>query len=299
MQTTTRTQFVPLTYQHADLTIAANVRLTSNDLIVFMHGFGCAKESFDGAFDADGLRDFSLCAFDFPGHGASSRSDASTYSPRSYADVARLVIDNLAPARVFVACHSMGSAAGLIAAPAIPNLGCFVNIEGNLVAEDCSLVSRTTADQSTDAFIHDGYGQLARTLAGSSRRDYKAWSQWYGQADPLALHESARSLVEWSDSGALLEQFRSLKHRVYIYGDEDNKDYLLPQLHQVPTCCIRDAGHFPMLDNPQEFYAVLAELLNGARTSSDTPQEGDWSWPFIGASPLRSGSSGHGLSSRR
>jgi pimeloyl-ACP methyl ester carboxylesterase len=275
----TREQVFSITYQQDDLSVAANVRVSSDDLIVFLHGFGCAKEAFDRAFTADCLKDFSLCAFDFPGHGASGGSEFRHHSLQGYADIANLVVDRLAPARVFMVCHSMGAAVGLLAAQRRNDISYFANIEGNLVGQDCGFVSRMIAAQSRDVFVDSGYDQFAKTLRESSRRDYSTWEQWYTQADPSALHENARSLVEWSDSGKLLKLFRALECKAYIYGDEDNKEYLLPKLRWVPTYRMPHAGHFLMLDDPDSFYALLADMFQRNLTDPSAPAAAQPRWP--------------------
>jgi pimeloyl-ACP methyl ester carboxylesterase len=54
------------------------------------------QESFDGAFTAVGLRDYSICAVDFPGHGESSRGwPAEFYTLQAYADITEQVITRL------------------------------------------------------------------------------------------------------------------------------------------------------------------------------------------------------------
>ena len=40
--------------------------------MVLLHGIGCSHESFDDAFASVGLHGYSMCAFDFPGHGAAA-----------------------------------------------------------------------------------------------------------------------------------------------------------------------------------------------------------------------------------
>jgi pimeloyl-ACP methyl ester carboxylesterase len=252
---------LPVTCNHGELRISSRLRRTSSDLIVFMHGFGCSQETFNGAFGAESLSSFSIYTFDFPGHGASSRMETGLYSLQSYADITNYLIDRIECRRVFLVCHSMGGAVGLIASQVRRDVECLVSIEGNLVSEDCGIISRTTADQTQAEFINEGYWAFLSYLSDAPRRDYAAWARWCKQADPVALHECARSLVEWSDSGKLLELFRSLPNKVYIYGDAEIEQYLLPKIRKIPTYHIPDSGHFAMLDNPLGFYSTLAKAL--------------------------------------
>ena len=243
------------------ISLSVKLRSASDHLVVLLHGFGCAKECFDEAFVAEGLQDLSICTFDLPGHGESERLNASDYSLQSYADITNTLVDKLSPKELSMVCHSMGGAVGLIATQERSDLTTFVNVEGNLIASDCGIVSRSTANQSFSTFKKSGYRDFLRALRRSGREPDETWARWYAAADPCALHETARSLVEWSDSNKLLDLFRSLNSRAYVYGENETKDYLLPELRGISSYSIARAGHFVMLDNPGEFYPLLSELL--------------------------------------
>ena len=249
-------------YDGKRIRLSVKLRQVSDDLVVLLHGFGCAKECFDEAFVAESLQDLSICTFDFPGHGRSERSDASIYSLQSYADITNILLERLSPKTVSMVCHSMGGAVGLIATQERSNLGVFVNVEGNLVAADCGIVSRSTASQSFDTFERSGYRDFLQDLRQSGRKPDKAWARWYSQADPCALHKTARSLVQWSDSSKLLDLFKSLHDCAYIYGENEFKDYLIPNLQNISSYRIPEAGHFVMLDNPDAFYPLVSRLLH-------------------------------------
>src|SRR5437764_1351928 len=110
-----RNEILRLKYRGERVDIAAKIRRTGKDLIVLLHGIGCNKESFSEAFRAKALQAYSICAFDFPGHGKSSRLANELYSLQSYADITNLVISDLAFSRAYVVGHSMGGAVGVIA----------------------------------------------------------------------------------------------------------------------------------------------------------------------------------------
>ena len=76
-------------------------------------------------------------------------------------------------------------------------------------------------------------------------------------------NRAARSLVEWSDSGKLLSLLTGLDRAAYLYGrDSGDLSYLWPALTGVvPTYPIPAARHFPMLDNPAEFWPTVARVL--------------------------------------
>lgn len=266
---------VPVRHNDEDVLISTKTRAGGGHLVVFLHGWGCAKDSFDFAYTAEALAGYSLCAVDLPGHGDSGVLAPASYSLQSYADIVRDVVGRLAYDRVSLVCHSMGGAVGLLASLEMPDLDSFVNIEGNLVAEDCGLVSRQTAEQSETDWVTGGFDRFVGGLRSSPRTDLRAWGRWCAACDPWALHQSARSLVEWSDSDKLTTYFRDITARAYIYGSENTglEQYLLPRLDGTAIRHIHGAGHFPMMTNPGACYPAVADLLAasaGARSRATT-----------------------------
>lgn len=232
------------------------------DLVLMVHGFGCGKASFDSAFHSPLLEQFSLVSFDLPGHGDSGALPETPDAIEAYAEALLDLVRQVAPRRLHLVCHSMGCAVGLVASQELSRLEGFISIEGNLVAEDCGLVSRRAAQMSRTRFVRDEYPRFRAELAASPRRDLRAWSEWYERADPVALHRAASSLVSWSDSGKLLGLLTGLPRSAYVYGDASGDlSYLLNQLGPVPAYRIPDSGHFPMVDNPSELWRVVAFAL--------------------------------------
>jgi pimeloyl-ACP methyl ester carboxylesterase len=278
----TRTGNLVIEHAGQPLPIAVKLRSGGDHLLLFMHGLGCAKECFDGAFAAPALQDFSICTFDFPGHGGSGWPVAWDYSLQVYADVVNAIIDRLALSRVSMIAHSMGGAVGLIATQGRTDLDCFIDVDGNLVSEDCG-TSRATAEQPLDSYIRHGSREFLADLRQSGQPDLGAWAAWCARARPEAVHGISGSLVEWSDTGKLLDLFTSLHNKVYVYGTNERKHYLTPRLGTVPVRRIPGAGHFPMLDDPATFYSLLAEYVPpaGAAAGSLTARRRDALYSLI------------------
>lgn len=244
------------------VSVSGTVRYSGKHIVAFLHGFGCANECFEQIFDNAALAEMSILALDFPGHGDSGKlGDTSLYSLPAFADIANAVIDLLCPEQVTFVGHSMGGAISLIASQTRHDLYGIVDADGNLVAQDCGIASRETADQTLDRFLKYGYSDFLNYLRESEERAALKWATWYAKADPVALHELARSLVEWSDSGKLLDLLKSQKRAVYLHGDQDPKDYLLHQLGDIEIRAIADSGHFMMLDNPAAFFKAITEFV--------------------------------------
>jgi hypothetical protein len=160
----------------------------------------------------------------------------------------------------------MGGAVGLIASKSLDLPTRFISIEGNLLAADCGLVSRKIAAQSLDEFRSRGYSEFLSVLRRGNRRDTQAWATWYGMATPAAVHGSARSLVEWSDSGRLLQFFNTIRHKAYCYGAEgDRISHLLPFLDPADMYRIPAASHFPMVDNESYLYRTISAIAHSTR----------------------------------
>jgi pimeloyl-ACP methyl ester carboxylesterase len=246
--------------------VSVSIRRGGGTLLLLLHGIGCGKDSFAGAFTSGHLTDYSLCAFDFPGHGGSSAPRSTDDLLGCYADVTVRVADWARAEvpgieRVFIVGHSMGGAVGVLAASGRSCFDGFVDVDGNLIAEDCGLASREMAEQPAAEFLAAGYRQFLGDLRRSGKPDLQAWAEWYKAVDPATLHQAARSLVEWSDSGKLLESFLRLPRRAYMYGAADDKSYLLDRLAGTGTVKVPDAGHFMMVDNPAVFYKTVSMVI--------------------------------------
>ena len=241
--------------------VAVKHRYRGEDLILFTHGLGCAKESFDGAFEAVELKRYSICTFDFPAHGQSG-DVASGGDIAALAEVTRALIARLSPKRLFLVCHSMGGAVGVVAAQDLANVVAFVSVEGNLVGEDCGLVSRGIAHQSAEQFVRAGFPAYVESLAASTDASLVRWAQWYARCRPYGIHQLARSLVEWCDSDKLIEMFSRIRPRAYVRGEHSDVDHLAGRLRGTPVHTVASSGHFPMLDNPDEFYALIGDVIS-------------------------------------
>jgi len=266
---------VSLQYRGLDLNVAMRFRERGDNLLILLHGLGCSKDSFDGAFRAPELRTYAVCAIDFPGHGGSSRRlPSELYSLEAYADVTGLVIDRVLTGanrdyqRLCVAGHSMGGAVALLLPEGEREVTSLVSMDGNLVSEDCGLASRGIAEQTSEQFVAKGYADFRAALRSSAARDARAWARWSASSEPYAMHAAARSLVEWSDSGKLLEQFNATEQRAFIYGARDDKEYLFARLPETPIAAVPDAKHFMMVDNPKALYEILAATLGLCRAES-------------------------------
>jgi pimeloyl-ACP methyl ester carboxylesterase len=249
-------------FAHRLISISLLSRDTGKDLVFFIHGLGCAKESFADAFDQPRLSAYSIAAIDLPGFGESPAIGDFSYTLDNYAGICRETLNQFPHNRVHIVGHSMGGAVAVLLAEKIPDRAVsLMNIEGNLTGSDCT-TSRRTMSVTYDDFRSRLKRELILSARGSGEKGMRLWAEWSAKSDPLAFTGSARSLVEWSDSGELLSRFLALPCRkVYFYGERSRSIPALSRLGNVPAIMVSRSGHFLMNDNPDEFYSKLAAEL--------------------------------------
>ena len=79
---------------------------------------------------------------------------------------------------------------------------------------------------------------------------------------PVAYYKSCQSLVQWSDSGLLMEKFKNLTcPKAYFYGEKNSGIEPLRHLDHIPLVMVENSGHMMMLDNPKGFFKKLEEVI--------------------------------------
>jgi len=227
-------------------------------LLVCIHGLGCTHRSWDGlkaAFDAPG---WTVFAPDLPGFGGQTAPAGFGFAMEEQAAWLAEQLKGFSYRRLHIVAHSMGGAVGLLLPDAVlGRASSFVSVEGNLVGEDCGLVSRRTSEMAFAQFRDRFYPRLKRGWGdlGMQGIDLEAVA-------PEVFYRSCHSLVEWSDSGRLLGRFRALTcRRHYLYGSRNTHLPVLQRLPPAEKSAIADAGHFMMEDNPAAFNAWLKGFL--------------------------------------
>ena len=133
----------------------------------------------------------------------------------------------------------------------------FANLEGNLVSEDCGLISRKTIGVTLEAFESEYFPFFRKQF-----REEEGTRLYLDHSDPYAFYRSSESLVAWTDSGDLLERFMALRCRkAYFHGERNAKLAALDRLAGVEKIAIPRSGHFMMNDHPDGFYASLRSFL--------------------------------------
>lgn len=238
--------------------LVANVRDAGKDLLFFLHGLGCSKDSFHHFWDRTDFEDYSVLAIDLIGFGHSTKSDSFSYTMEAQARVCAEILNEFSDRNLHIVAHSMGGAVALLLPHDIlEGVKTFANIEGNLIGADCGIASRRIISVPPDVFEFDilpEFRDMLNNLGGG-----------YTEMDSTsvsALYRSAESLVAWSDSNKLLESFHALSClKAYFYGDKNADHPTLARVGDVQKVKIERSGHFPMNDNPSDFYDELYKFV--------------------------------------
>lgn len=244
-------------------------RQGNEDVVLFLHGIGCVKENFAAFWDAPEFEGMALLAPDLPGHGESHDMplEGSTIERMAVA-VRDLLRDRAGEARhLHIVAHSMGGAVGLLLTEQTPiELASFINVEGNLVATDCGLLSRRTAEADPKLFRDEKFARMKARAREADDPVTRAWAEWVEPCPAEMFHNTARSLVDWSDGGRLLEIFRALPvPKAYVYGQHSANPDVLARLEGIPQHRIADCGHFVMFEKPSELAHIVREVISQPR----------------------------------
>ena len=167
----------------------------------------------------------------------------------------------------FIAAASMG---GLIALLLLRRHGSsraqgLINLEGNLLSEDC-MFSRRTSGHDADHFRNIVFNQMISELLGSPYAgDRMIAHNMALNTNPSAYHAYSFQTVKESDSGCLLEEFLSLQMpRLFLYGEANRSLTYLSRLRNssVEVVEVPRSAHFLFYDNPVETFAAIGNFVH-------------------------------------
>lgn len=248
-------------------------RAGTKETILFVHGLGGAKENYWEACKSDALDGHTLIAFDNPGTGNSTYYDEVPLNVDDLVAITGLFIKQLKIANYILVGTSMGGLTTLLHLKRNANhqVKGYVNIEGNLMPEDCMFSSKVV--------MHD-YAPFAMEIFPATIVEMRSNGNtgYHIIANNLALNTNIKAYyqysfqtVEYSASGELLKQYMSMNTpRIFIYGNENSALSYLPQLINsgLETRAISNSNHFVFYDNPKEMYEVIGEFIDRLEVAS-------------------------------
>ena len=123
------------------MVLPARVRESGPVWVLFLHGLGCDRSSFAEAFEAPELAPFSILAPDLPGFGGARAMHLPQHGMDDLAEAVAATLTGRGIIQPHVVGHSMGGAVALRAAHQGVQMAQLICVEGNLVSEDCGLLS--------------------------------------------------------------------------------------------------------------------------------------------------------------
>ncbi|MBY0459288.1 MAG: alpha/beta hydrolase [Gemmataceae bacterium] len=136
------------------------------DAVLCLHGIGNSGRTFAPLLKSPRLAGWTMLVPDLLGHGDSEKSDDLECRLDDQVRACRKLLRQLPHRTVHVIGHSFGGAVGtLLAADPDPfQVRSLWSLEGNLIAEDCGLVSRRTATVSFQKFAADHRSEIAKEI---------------------------------------------------------------------------------------------------------------------------------------
>jgi len=246
-------------YKGRRMNITHRYRKAGRELVLFIHGLACSKESFDGAWEEPKLKKYSLLAVDLPGFGGSSRPGSFSYTMEDHAGVVYEILRKFPQRKVHIVGHSMGGAVAVMVAKKNPRrFVSLMSVDGCLGGQNVN-----SQQQSTPLTFEEFTGKLEeriiRAQGKPEEKGLRLWYEWSRSADPEGFKKSDESLIKWSRSGKLVDMFLGLRmKKAYFYPDRDGLPAPLKHTRKTRKIEVSKSGHFIMNDNPGEFYPRLA-----------------------------------------
>jgi pimeloyl-ACP methyl ester carboxylesterase len=252
-----RQEHLKVPFGNTFLDVAACLEKSGPDWLFCIHGVQSNSQLFGDLFSQSFLKGYSKIAIDLVGFGQSAKPHGFSYSVEDQAAVVREVFGLLEIERAVLVGHSLGGMIGvLLLDPLSEVLRGFVNMEGNLQYADCG-ASKEVANSDYASFRADVYRDIKTKVAGESPQR----TLWLNDIPDYVFYKSSQSIVEWSKSEKLAPLFASARcPSLFVYGERNSyKRLAVPKV--IPSCQINNAGHFMLMDNPQESYACLESFL--------------------------------------
>ena len=241
--------------------------------LVFLHGFGSTKEDYADAALHPLLADYRILALDAPGFGGSTCSNPAVLSMDYLVAVIETVCEHYETGPFHLCGHSMGGLVAVLLAHKEPvRVLSLVNIEGNLVSQDCFLSRRILAHgKRGPAFFLERLREYCWHVPQAGFPLYAAGL--FSKTASEAVQPILQSMVHHSDHSSLVEKFLAFPSpKMFMHGDQNRDLPYLGRLRDgaVVVAEISRSGHFPMYSNPQETWSRIAAFLDQGSRLADS-----------------------------
>jgi pimeloyl-ACP methyl ester carboxylesterase len=261
---------LPLQYQNRPFQIEYFHRPGTKGQILLVHGLGGAKENYWEACKSPALRDYSLYAFDNPGTGNSTFYHDMPLEVDDLAAITSLFIEALGLQDFILTGTSMGGLTTLLYLRnnGFANVKAYINIEGNLMPEDCMFSSKVVQFGKAE-FINEVFPQTVVDMKKRGNAGYHIIANNLElNTDPTAYYHYSFQTVQYSADGGLLQQYLALPiPKIFIYGSANRGLSYLPQLLAAgtPVAEIPESDHFVFYDNPAALYRTIGAFADDVK----------------------------------
>ncbi|MGD0276756.1 MAG: alpha/beta hydrolase [Syntrophales bacterium] len=262
-------------------TIAYLERPGTGETIVLIHGFGANKDNWI-RFTRNIPTEYHVIAFDMPGHGDNSKAEDKTYSIDYLTSSLEQAVDALKLQKFHIAGNSMGGYISILYTNRNPQ-----RVISMLLLDNAGL--HRVSPQPSDLQIAAAKGLSPLTPA--SEEEFSELMKYAFYKEPFipwpvtsvlaeqAIQSSAFNKKMWIDLNThdidLQPMLPMLKMPVLvIWGDHDRilhvstTDVLKKGLPNAEFVIMKDCGHMPMLERPQETAQYYVTFLNKKRTNN-------------------------------
>lgn len=242
--------------------IAFEARGLGSPALVFVHGWSCNRRHW-GAQLSGLAAQYSVVAIDLAGHGESG-SSRSDWTIVALGDDVAAVVRQLALREIVLIGHSMGADAVLHAARQLRS-----RVRGLICVDQYPRL----AGFMSDAAVAERVAEFSADYAGATRRFVSA--MFSSRAEPDLVRRVSREMASarpeiaipllaatWNHARCVPDLLTELGLPVIaINAANPHADTGSLSRHGVEVYEMSEVGHFPMLERPAEFNALLARAI--------------------------------------
>ena len=242
--------------------------------VILLHGWLESWDHWRGTMESLARR-HKTYALDFWGFGESGKQLGAGFTIQGYVEMVDQFMEHLGIGQASILGHSMGGTVSLSLVLDHPDRVQKIVIVGSPIAGDgLALFLRLAARRFVARLVYQSPGLIplgVRLLSPLLARDWKTWYKMFerdlSRTTMESFHLSIASLCKTN----LRPRLREIQvPTLGIYGQQDrivNPKQGDELARSVPLAEVRHfqrSGHFPMMDEPEQFYQTLHEFLNQA-----------------------------------
>jgi len=253
-------------YKNRSYELEYFIRYGTKETILFVHGLGGSKENFWEAHQSTALNEHTIVCFDNPGTGNSSYYEDQVLDMDDLVELISQFIIHLNLSNFILAGASMG---GLITLLYLKDkidhqVKAYINIEGNLLPEDCMFSSKVVQHGLSSFCEHIFPVAIAEMKQNGNPGYYIIANNLELNTNVVSYYHYSFPTVAYSATGELLNQFLTLKiPRLFIYGEKNAHLSYLPKLSadDLRVVMIEESDHFVFYDQPKKMYLAIADFI--------------------------------------